>query len=192
VQRKSTLWNQRGHTQEQRAPTWTSFRICSCGRCDRLHFTSSHGRSRTSFVPRMRACVCGDQVEALVSDCGVSALLPGVVRKIWFRYLSIRPNQVANLNAYLERLNSHSTLPIVTTIMHRVVCLILHVSKQTREDPSPRRDGQRGEGEEGAGGQSARRGSGAGSGGEQAMARGDGAHFHPLPFFALSFFPASR
>jgi hypothetical protein len=51
------------------------------------------------------------KVEALVSECGVSPLLPGVVRKLWFRYLTTREGQVANNEAYRNRLANRSSTP---------------------------------------------------------------------------------
>jgi hypothetical protein len=60
------------------------------------------------------------KVEALVSECGVSPLLPGVVRKLWFRYLTTREGQVANNEAYRSRLANRSSTP------HHHLCRALY------------------------------------------------------------------
>lgn len=49
------------------------------------------------------------EVEALVSKCGVSLMLLDTVRKLWFRYLTVRKNQNANIKKYLQRLARQRT-----------------------------------------------------------------------------------
>ena len=61
------------------------------------------------------------KVEALVSECGVSPLLPGVVRKLWFRYLTTREGQVVNNEAYRNRLANRSSTP-----HHHPLCRALY------------------------------------------------------------------
>ncbi len=96
------------------------------------------------------------KVEALVSECGVSPLLPGVVRKLWFRYLTTREGQVANNEAYRNRLANRSSPPhhhppcralYSTYVCLTCLCAVRAVRGPVAlalQRPRPRRRGRRG------------------------------------------------
>jgi len=63
--------------------------------------------------------VDGAQVEALVSDCGVNPMITDLVRKLWFRYLVIRDNRIANNDSFHLRLRTLTSHSMLSSSTHR-------------------------------------------------------------------------